>query len=142
MAPLVYGSIGKELPKPSAVVSWAIDWVGDNIMRIRWLLAITLLSAFILYEGCQPRPQTVAITVTAIPVPAVREVVLVQAQPAPPTPNLTDKLAARYYVINDARLYCSFITNELQYSGEPAMKTWWDRLPSAMKQWYFIDCQR
>jgi hypothetical protein len=109
---------------------------------IRWWFAITLLVAFILYEGCQPRPQTEIITVAATPVPAVREVVLVQAQPVAPTPNLTDKLAARYYVINDARLYCSFITNELQYSGEPAMKAWWDRLALPMKQWYFTDCQR
>src|SRR5215207_2804313 len=103
---------------------------------MRWVwLAIALLLGFLLYAACQERSPTGGIAVTVTPVPVVREVVPVQAQPVLATPIPDGGLQNRYYVFNDLRLYCSLITNDLQYIGEPAMQAWWDMLQPELKQW-------
>ncbi|MCX6044872.1 MAG: hypothetical protein NT075_07145 [Chloroflexi bacterium] len=122
--------------------------MGQTLNRIdntitRWLwVALVLLIGFILYAGCQPRTLTVAINVTPTPLPAVGNGIRVQAQPILSTPNLNRELLNRYYAINNLRLYCSFITDDLQYTGDSVMKAWWDTVQPQVKQWYLHDCRR
>ena len=112
----------------------------DNTVKWFWV-AMILLVCFVIYAGCQQKAQIGGINVPVTPVPTLREVLRVQAQPILLAPN-PSSLPNRYYVINSARLYCAFITNELQYTGETIMKAWWDMIQPQMKQWYFNDCQR
>jgi hypothetical protein len=118
----------------------------------RVVVALAFVVSFLLYRGCQPGPQPVTLQVMVTPIPVVQAAVQPQNQPVVIEQGAVQPVLAlpepqgvpinRYYVINQARLYCGFITQDLQYTGEPSMQAWWNTLALALKQWHFNDCQR
>lgn len=61
----------------------------------------------------------------------------VQADTMPavlPTPDQVLGAKGGYFVINGYRLYCDLITADLQYTGDPVMQEWWNRLSLEVKK--------
>lgn len=121
-----------------------------NTSKSTWgLVVMALIVCFLLYRGCQQAPLTVKVEVTPVPIFQVpvqpQQQVAIERVAAQPTLSLREGQGAptsRYYAINQARLYCLFITNDLKYTGEPNMQVWWTTVEPALKQWYFNACQR
>ena len=121
----------------------------DTSNLTRGLVAFGLVVGFLLYRGCQAGPPTVTVKVTVTPNPVVQGAVQPPNQPVVAAQIVAQPVLApqgtvnnRYYVINQARLYCGLITHDLQYTGESSLQAWWQTVALPLKQWYFNECQR